>query len=73
MQNTKISNWIKNSPSGSRVLPSFAWRKDGRTKGQTDMTKLIDVFRNFQVLFTQCIFVFCTDLRINGDYFPIQH
>jgi hypothetical protein len=22
---------------------------------------------------TQCIYVFCVDLRTNGDYFPIQH
>jgi hypothetical protein len=25
------------------------------------------------VLPTQCIYVFCTDLRTNSDYFPIQH
>ena len=28
---------------------------------------------NFYVLPTQCIYVFCVDLRINSDYFPIQH
>jgi hypothetical protein len=22
---------------------------------------------------TQCVYVFCVDLRINSDYFPIQH
>ena len=22
---------------------------------------------------TQCIYVFCVDLRTNSDYFPIQH
>ena len=22
---------------------------------------------------TQCIFLFCVDLRTNSDYFPIQH
>jgi hypothetical protein len=27
----------------------------------------------FYVLPTQCIYVFCVDLRINSDYFPIQH
>jgi len=26
-----------------------------------------------QVLPTQCIYVFCVDLRKNSDYFPIQH
>ena len=25
------------------------------------------------VLPTQCIYVFCMDLRINSDYFPVQH
>jgi len=28
---------------------------------------------NFYVLPTQCIYVFCVDLRTNSDYFPIQH
>ena len=25
------------------------------------------------ILPTQCIYVFCVDLRTNSDYFPIQH
>jgi hypothetical protein len=29
--------------------------------------------QQFYVLFTQCIYVFCVDLRTNSDYFPIQH
>jgi hypothetical protein len=29
--------------------------------------------QQFYVLPTQCIYVFCTDLRTNSDYFPIQH
>jgi len=29
--------------------------------------------KKFYVLPTQCIYVFCVDLRTNGDYFPIQH
>jgi len=29
--------------------------------------------QQFYVLPTQCIFVFCVDLRTNSDYFPIQH
>ena len=28
---------------------------------------------NFYVLPTQCIYVFCVDLRTNSDYFPVQH
>jgi hypothetical protein len=27
----------------------------------------------FYVLSTQCIYVFCVDLKTNSDYFPIQH
>ena len=29
--------------------------------------------QQFYVLPTRCIYVFCVDLRINSDYFPIQH
>jgi hypothetical protein len=29
--------------------------------------------QQFYVLPTQCIYVFCMDLRTNSDYFPIQH
>ena len=29
--------------------------------------------QKFYVLPTQCIYVFCVDLRTNSDYFPIQH
>jgi len=29
--------------------------------------------RQSYVLPTQCIYVFCVDLRTNGDYFPTQH
>jgi len=60
-----------------------------RADRQTDMTKLIVAFRNFSnarrystfcahnvfmcFLRTQCIYVFCMDLRTNSVYFPIQH
>ena len=27
----------------------------------------------FYVLPTQCIYVFCVDLRTNSDYFTVQH
>jgi len=30
-------------------------------------------FQQFYVLITQCIYVFCVDLRKKNDYFPIQH
>ena len=29
--------------------------------------------KQFYLLPTQCIYVFCVDLRTNSDYFPIQH
>jgi len=29
--------------------------------------------QHFYVLPTQCIYVFCVDLRTNSDYFPIHH
>jgi hypothetical protein len=29
--------------------------------------------KQFYVLPTQCVYVFCVDLRTNSDYFPIQH
>ena len=29
--------------------------------------------QQFYVLSTQCVYVFCVDLRTNSDYFPIQH
>ena len=29
--------------------------------------------QQFYVLPTQCIYVFCVDLRTNSNYFPIQH
>jgi hypothetical protein len=30
-------------------------------------------FKKFYVLPTQCIYVFCIDLRTNSIYFPIQY
>jgi len=29
--------------------------------------------QQFHALPTQCIYVFCADLRTNSDYFPIRH
>jgi hypothetical protein len=31
------------------------------------------IWIKFYVLPTQCIYMFCVDMRINSDYFPIQH
>jgi len=35
-------------------------------------TAMFDIHK-FYVLPTQCIYVFCVDLRTNSDYFPLQH
>jgi hypothetical protein len=29
--------------------------------------------QQFHVLPSQCIYVFCVDMRTNSEYFPIQH
>jgi hypothetical protein len=47
-----------NSPTVSRVV--------------TVCTTRFNVHK-FYVLPTQCIYVFCMDLRTNSDYFPTQH
>jgi hypothetical protein len=47
--------------------------------GWDNVTKIPTIFTNrhniqqFHVLPTQCIDVFCTDLRTSSGYFPIQH
>jgi len=52
---------------------------DGRTDRQTHdeansrFSQICDCAYKFYVLPTHCIYVFCVDLRINSDYFPIQH
>jgi len=33
----------------------------------------LDLYIQFYVLPTQCIYVFCVDLRTNSDYFSIYH
>ena len=33
----------------------------------------LGLYIQFYVLPTQCIYLFCMDLRTNSDYFPIQH
>jgi len=43
-----------------------------RSNAQTNMYCQFNI-QQFYVLPTQCIYVFCVDLRTNRDYFPIQH
>jgi len=48
--------------------------KGFNTLGSPVVTICTTTFNNqqFYVLPTQCIYVFCVDLRTNSDYFPIQ-
>ena len=73
-----ISNFIKIRLVGAKWFDEEV-RAGGRTDRQTDMAKLVVAFRNltnapnkFSVLPTQCIYVFCVDLRTKSDNFPIQ-
>jgi hypothetical protein len=50
------------TPFGAEANPSKPTRCTARFNVQ-----------QFYVLPTQCIYVFCVDLRTNSDYFPIQH
>jgi hypothetical protein len=49
------------------VLNVDIWSRVG-----TVWTEWVDS-KQFYVLPTQCIYVFCVDLRTNSDYFPMQH
>jgi len=54
-----------------QLLPSG---KNGKNCSRV-VTAQITSFKinQFYVLPTQCIYVFCVDLRTNSHYFPIQH
>jgi hypothetical protein len=39
---------------------------------RTECTAMLNIHKLY-VLPTQCIYVFCVDLRTNSDYFVIQH
>jgi hypothetical protein len=82
----KISNikFHKNPSSGNRVhkrgQTGGRFHADGQTDRQTDITRTIVPFRNFanapkkiDILFKECIYVFCIDIRRNNDYFPTQN
>jgi hypothetical protein len=45
-KNTQISNFMKIRPVGAELFHADR-QTDGRTEGQTDMTKLTVTFRNF--------------------------
>ena len=52
------------------VMKSYA----KQTKLEPHMRKSFNLLKQkFYVLPSQCIYVFCVDLRTNSDYFLIQH
>jgi len=53
-------------------VPSYYTDYATRPTGIKSRPHIFDV-KNLHVLHTQCICVFCVDLRTNSDYFPIQH
>jgi hypothetical protein len=66
---------------GSSVLCSFVWINYCKFKAQWSLyvphsghyTYHQFNIQQFYVLPTQCIYVFCVDLRTNSDYFTVQH
>jgi hypothetical protein len=47
--------------------------KTGAVSGEIQTQHFNLLKYKFYVLPTQCIYVFCVDLRTNSDYFPLQH
>ena len=61
--------------SGSRKRSQRNYRSYGLKTSKSSGHYMYQQFniQQFHVLPTQCIYVFCVDLRTNSDYFPIQH
>ena len=59
----------------ARSLVSYIKKSSGPYMYRRVVTVCTNNFniQQFYVLPTQCIYVFCVDLRTNSDYFPIQH
>ena len=57
----------------SAVLFPLFCRKMETSGARTELFKAQFNIQQLYVLPTQFIYVFCVDLRINSDYFPIQH
>jgi len=56
------------------IVPSFDGEKVNLSYWQRRRSPVVRFnIQQFYVLPTQCIYVFCVDLRTNNDYFPIQH
>jgi len=56
-----------------RAVGAELFRAEGeQTENETECVYCA-VRSTFYVLPTQCIYVFCVDLRTNSDYFTVQH
>jgi hypothetical protein len=56
---------------GERFIELVGFAGVSSTSGQYIYHQLN--IKQFYILPTQCIYVFCVDLRTNSDYFPTQH
>jgi hypothetical protein len=61
----------RNWSSGSRVVPCE--RTDRHDEAIIRFSQFCERPSKLNVLPTQCIFVFCMDLRTNSEYFPLRH
>jgi hypothetical protein len=55
------------------LAPSIASSLKTQSLLHVPTAMFLTVRKKLYVLPTQCIYVFCVDLRTNSDYFPIQH
>jgi hypothetical protein len=56
-----------------RVKLYELFQTDRRYEANGRFSQFRERAKKLNVLPTQCIYVFCVDLRTNSDYFPIQH
>jgi hypothetical protein len=72
-------NYVRNNPQQIFILctfvppPPLSHRTTGGLIYTTALRTARFNFQKFYVLPTQCIYVFCVDLRTNTDYFTVQH
>jgi len=69
---TQISNFIKIRPLGAQFFQSDG-QTDRRDEANSRFSHLWNAPKYSTLSPTQCNYLFCMDLRINSDFFPIQH
>ena len=65
---TFLANFVSTSYQSYACCMSYS-----RCRSEITTCAAMFNIQQFYVLPTQCIYVFCVDLRTNSDYFPIQH